>query len=239
MALPDNQLLLDSFRQAPPTPAPSNSNTFDCCSNYRACSDAKRCVISDRDYSSQCTYRKNLEAGRIFYGKNATAFSPSVYADFLEKYHSLTPDEQIEFQSIVGLFVYWRNCSQEELLFASPGIFRMGELRLLEWDQSPSRLLSIFTTQYIQKHFPDFEAPAGSSRDKAIEQLVAQNSSLARALTDNMVYVRISFDLRRYYVEFYYDFIGCESQPPKPRLPLETDNPDILKKLRRAPRKNA
>lgn len=43
---------------------------FDCCSRYIACSDAKHCIHPDRRFSADCGYRKILNSGRIFYGKN-------------------------------------------------------------------------------------------------------------------------------------------------------------------------
>lgn len=46
-------------------------NGYGCCSRYLECSDAKRCVHPDIMFAVQCAYRKNLMAGRIFYGKNA------------------------------------------------------------------------------------------------------------------------------------------------------------------------
>ena len=48
------------------TAAPS----FGCCSRFEECSDAKKCIHPNRMYSTACAYRSNLEAGRIFYGKN-------------------------------------------------------------------------------------------------------------------------------------------------------------------------
>lgn len=43
---------------------------FGCCNSYVQCSDAGYCLhLKDREYWG-CCYRKNLEAGRIFYGKN-------------------------------------------------------------------------------------------------------------------------------------------------------------------------
>lgn len=43
---------------------------FGCCNDFILCSDARQCLKSkDPDYNG-CQYRKNLEAGRIFYGKN-------------------------------------------------------------------------------------------------------------------------------------------------------------------------
>ena len=46
---------------------------FGCCEKYVECSDEKRCLHKDPTYATACMYRKNLEAGRIFYGKNANA----------------------------------------------------------------------------------------------------------------------------------------------------------------------
>lgn len=44
---------------------------FGCCSSYVECSDSRSCLHkSEPDYAG-CMYRKNLEKGRIFYGKNA------------------------------------------------------------------------------------------------------------------------------------------------------------------------
>lgn len=45
-------------------------STFSCCSKFMQCSDAKKCVHENKLYSTACTYRQNLENGRIFYGKN-------------------------------------------------------------------------------------------------------------------------------------------------------------------------
>lgn len=46
---------------------------FGCCAFYEKCSDAKKCLHQDPFYSYACVYRKNLEAGKIFYGKNRTS----------------------------------------------------------------------------------------------------------------------------------------------------------------------
>lgn len=48
----------------------SKTKTFACCSRFNECSDAKECVHDNKLYSTVCQYRANLEAGRIFYGKN-------------------------------------------------------------------------------------------------------------------------------------------------------------------------
>lgn len=43
---------------------------WDCCSRYMECSDAKTCVHPDKGFALECGYRKILNSGRIFYGKN-------------------------------------------------------------------------------------------------------------------------------------------------------------------------
>ena len=45
--------------------------SFGCCSKYIECSDNKKCVNTIREIRKGCIYKKNLEEGRIFYGKNS------------------------------------------------------------------------------------------------------------------------------------------------------------------------
>lgn len=52
-----------------PVGSTNDPDAFGCCSRYRSCSAAEKCLIPGLDYSAHCSYRKNLEAGRIFYGK--------------------------------------------------------------------------------------------------------------------------------------------------------------------------
>lgn len=46
------------------------SEMIGCCDMFVMCSDAMRCLRSTDPHYNDCLYRKNLEAGRIFYGKN-------------------------------------------------------------------------------------------------------------------------------------------------------------------------
>ncbi len=48
------------------------TETFACCNDYERCSDAGKCLKTEDRFYNGCLYRKNLEAGRIFYGKNKT-----------------------------------------------------------------------------------------------------------------------------------------------------------------------
>ena len=44
--------------------------TFGCCYLYNQCSDEKRCINKDIDWSNGCQYKKNLENNIVIYGKN-------------------------------------------------------------------------------------------------------------------------------------------------------------------------
>mgnify|MGYP006916072407 CR=1 FL=1 len=43
---------------------------FGCCNDFMKCSDARECLYPRDRFYNGCQYRRNLEAGRIFYGKN-------------------------------------------------------------------------------------------------------------------------------------------------------------------------
>ena len=47
-----------------------NTDTFGCCNDFIHCSDALECLHQNDRFYNGCMYRKNLEAGKVFYGKN-------------------------------------------------------------------------------------------------------------------------------------------------------------------------
>ena len=48
----------------------SKEPTYGCCHLYEKCSDAKKCISNKKIYATVCAYKKNLDEGRIFYGRN-------------------------------------------------------------------------------------------------------------------------------------------------------------------------
>ena len=44
--------------------------TFDVCSRYEQCSDALMCLHPDPQHARECSYKKKLESGIVFFGKN-------------------------------------------------------------------------------------------------------------------------------------------------------------------------
>ena len=58
--------------------AQSGADGFGCCSYFNDCSDARACVFASDPHYRGCHYRRHLEAGRIFYGKNRNYFPDGV-----------------------------------------------------------------------------------------------------------------------------------------------------------------
>ena len=48
----------------------SKEPSYGCCHLYEKCSDAKRCISKNKIYATVCAYKRNLDAGKIFYGRN-------------------------------------------------------------------------------------------------------------------------------------------------------------------------
>ena len=46
------------------------SENFSCCGKYIDCSNERKCLHANKFYARCCYYKKNLESGKIFYGKN-------------------------------------------------------------------------------------------------------------------------------------------------------------------------
>lgn len=70
----DNQFNLFSPAATSECNTRNAEDSFACCSRFRQCSDAGYCLISDEEYSNGCSYRKNLENGKVFYGKMQQIF---------------------------------------------------------------------------------------------------------------------------------------------------------------------
>lgn len=119
----------------------NNQDTFGCCSRYRDCSAVHRCIIPDMDYSTQCFYRQNLEAGKTFFGKHADSFSMSRYTELQHRTNMLSSTAKEVLNSILI-----------DLLE-----FNRGALRTLIRKDCVSDLqkLDLFDFQSLQSAFPE------------------------------------------------------------------------------------
>ena len=111
--------------------APADSDTFGCCGRFRECSDKKRCVLQDNSYAARCSYKKALEKGIVYYGKNAIEFSMNEYLSILAKVDELPDADKQAFYRVVMMFCFYKRCAKEivvrkELMDAisNVGVFR-------------------------------------------------------------------------------------------------------------------
>lgn len=74
---------------------------FGCCSRYLECSNTKQCLYSSDPEYAGCGYRRNLEAGRIFYDENAFA----VISEEIAKQDEKASEPKIERQN-TSIFLY-------------------------------------------------------------------------------------------------------------------------------------
>ena len=86
----DQESLFSSTGSTASGASASAKDAFGCCSRYSACSDAKTCLIPHLDYSKNFIYRKSLDQGHIFYGKNADKYNAAVYQSFVDNFNTLS-----------------------------------------------------------------------------------------------------------------------------------------------------
>lgn len=136
---------LDNIQISDENTTPSEGNTnrddlFGCCYRYRECSDAGKC-ISETEGSENCIYRKNLEKGIIFYGKNANDFDMATYNSLLEKYNSLDSAVQRELDCAILYFVKYRT---PVLWYFSNEAAALQELGFCNLNIFPARILELY-----------------------------------------------------------------------------------------------
>ena len=96
-----------------------DKDAFGCCSScrngekydYRVCSDAGKCLRGD-ERAGHCQYRKNLENGRIFFGKNAVGFDADRYEAIRRNVDALPPEAKTVFDSIVLNLQEYNRCAK-------------------------------------------------------------------------------------------------------------------------------
>lgn len=103
------------------------ADSFGCCAYYQECSNARRCVApkykGHEEQAERCFYRRHLESGHIFYGKNADSFSRTRYDQLLKQVDTLSTDarsaldgiliEFLEYRRGIRQSVVWNRCIDE------------------------------------------------------------------------------------------------------------------------------
>ncbi len=149
---------------------------FDCCHLFRQCSDAKRCVNPHNNTSIFCGYRKKIESGTIFYGKNSADFDGQVYQSFLDWVHSLPNDTYAIFISLLHSFVTLRSPKHPEVIYGTV----IYSARLVEFVPACHREILSYVFNF---HDPVLHV----LKDKALYPL-QRLRGLVRAAKENITY---------------------------------------------------
>ena len=211
------------FDMAAPAP-PDNSaaflnndpDAFGCCSRFRSCSDEKRCLISQLEYSSHCSYRKNLESGKIFYGKNAVDFSPAEYSRYSRCINALSPDVLNECYRLLIYFCEVKPGSRRVLIDNAPWLRSLSDTGLFSIAPCHDYLLSACGYRELLNHLksdpiygPKWAAREDNDRTKKalVDWIKGNAGPFLDRLADPYRMIELSGSARIYAIELYYDFL--------------------------------
>lgn len=208
------------------------SNSLDCCHRYHTCSNVGKCLHPDPKVSVNCTYRKHLEAGVIFYGKLANDFDIVRYEKLCSAYEGLSEEETALFDQLVLLFVWKKRLSRREMVESSDLLFSLSEKGLINAYTDPSAFLNLYSYQYILKSVPSSARTkikrtlkesgvdtTGIMKDAYVSWLVDCAPEIVEELTGFAAYVSLPDGMFQYYDELFTDYIA------KKNISLGLNNP--------------
>lgn len=206
------QLTFDEITKNPTEKNPVEQETvetFACCSSYRKCSELKECLFND-DAHKGCLYRKNLEKGHIFYGKNANCFDKKQYSKIMNSFNSLNNEQQATAIRVIKFAIEGMTasgclfCEYDRELFNL--VTRSDTAPLgFTYSNNIDDYTKYLTVIDLRKIVADCkESLRFNRRDKALEAF-KKRKSLSEAVLNNFIYLTINKDFVKYYIELYYD----------------------------------
>ena len=194
----------------------SDPDAFGCCSRFRSCSDEKRCLISHLEYSSHCSYRKNLENGKIFYGKNSVDFSSVEYSRYSQCVNALSPDVLNECYRLLIYFCEVKPGSRRVLIDNAPWLQSLSDTGLFSIAPCHDYLLSACGYRELLNRLksdpiygPKWAAREDNDRTKkALVDWIKENAiPFLDRLADPYRMIELSGSARIYAIELYHDFL--------------------------------
>lgn len=120
--------------------ASSPRDFIGCCSRYRACSDAGKCLIPEADYAQGCAYRKNLEAGSILYGRRSVYFDEALFQEYQRRAETLDSAHTAALASLLQYFFDVKRGASEALLYWAPEYVLLAEHGFFQVETSPGKI---------------------------------------------------------------------------------------------------
>lgn len=185
--------------------------TFGCCSRYRLCSETGRCAIESEERSKGCAYRKKLESGKVFFGKNADKFDREIYADILNRITGLSAGAKAAFDNLIIIFAeYQRGTSY--CIARKQYTDEMREIGLFDFENVGSEFVSgcAYKT-FLQPAFEDiFKYAEGKklTQEKLREWLNGKGKHIRDMAAETYCHVRKKAETNLYMEEYYCDFLS-------------------------------
>lgn len=149
-------------------------DTFGCCSRYLECSEAGHCLHPDQAAAKSCLYRKNLESGQCFYGKNANGFSLDVYQELEETVSSLSETELETFLFITQTFRIM--LVPQFCVYDSPELHVITDRFPYTLQDSASYILSYFRSDALFQAVPE----DGGQREHCQKEMSVEKEKFAK-----------------------------------------------------------
>lgn len=220
------------------------SDSISCCGKYRECSAAMKCLNTEKVYSQRCSYRKKIEAGISFYGKNAVGFDMDEYSRYKADVSALPGNAYDCYIRLLKLFLVTRRCSPRELLYACDLIPELISTGMIDVKTAHDYVLS----KYKDKSLRNLIAHSSKLKDQwdAVEKqakldavsrgskysfknvfipwLKAAAPEIVESLDEKYCFVSLPSRHYLYTEEYYIDTIGySENDIPVFVFPLQTE----------------
>jgi len=201
---------------------PVDNDNIGCCHSYYDCSVEKKCISPIFEIYLKCEYRKNLEAGRIFYSKNANDFSMQKYNEIQIKYNHLDRELRMSFELVLHYFICYKRLLEYELFLRTNQLNRLVKSGLLiDIRTDPHRVLDLFLENYLLTLISDkskyreivkcLKSSLPSSdkfeRKKELIDYIIKDDFLAlERFYEKYIFVNFNSSLFAYFQEIYLDY---------------------------------
>ncbi len=179
---------------------------IDCCSLYRECSDAKKCISQNIIVSQNCKYRKKLEGGIILFGKNANDFSKKKYEEFVESYKSLSIKEVETLDCILYYFFHVNPLLSVELWYYSPELDSLSEKGFINSYLDIKSILARYSFNFIRKNALLDASPRPRKKEPFMKMLVESDHDFIEKYVKKFRSVSLPSKNLRYISELYKDY---------------------------------
>ena len=217
----------------------TDSDAFDCCGRFRECSDKKKCIHQDNSYASRCSYKKSLQKGIVYYGKNAREFSMDAYSSILAKVYALSDANKEAFYRVVMMFCFYKRGTQDivvrkELISAinDVGVFRASPAAQYLLEHSGANALvsavrnypDVYAAYLNAKNLRKSTDGNGNSIPFVKQWLYGPGAATLNVLSAPYCILSPADGQRRYLEEIFNDhLVFCQEDYPPLESPLAED----------------